>query len=62
MTQVVKSRASCFLELFNAPKEHWCYAVELAVLCINRTGVASLDWKTPYEVEFGETPDTSCLK
>ena len=26
------------------------------------TGVASLDWKTPYEVEFGETPETSCLK
>ena len=62
MVQVVKHRASCFLELLNAPKELCCCAVELAVLGMSRTGVASLDWKAPYEAEFGEALDTSRSK
>ena len=35
---------------------------KLAVLRMSRTGVASLHWKTTFELEFGETPDASCLK
>ena len=62
MVQVVKSRASCFLEFFNTPKKCWSCAVKLEVLCMNRLGVASLDWKSPCEVEFGEKSDTLCLK
>jgi len=32
------------------------------VLCFNRMGLAAHNYKTAYEVEFGETPDTSCMK
>ena len=62
MVQVVKNRTSFSMELYNAPKEYWCYALLLLVATYNRTSNASLGWKTPYEMAFGETPDTSCLR
>ena len=62
MVQAAKSLDSQFIELLKAPKENWHHAIEHAVLCMNRAGITSLDWKTPCEEKFGENPVMSCLK
>ena len=62
MVQVVKQRASYLMELYNSPRSYWSYALLLTVINFNRTSNQQLDWKTPFEAQFGETPDTSCLR
>ena len=62
MVQTIKNRMAYLLELYNAPEVYWCYTVNLIVALHNRTGNASLDWRTTCEAEFGETSDTSCLR
>ena len=62
MVQIVKQRTSYMLELFNTLVIYWCYALMLMVICFNRTGLATHNYKTSYKVEFGKTPDISCLK
>ena len=61
MVQVVKNRTAYLLELYNALEVYFYYAVNLIVVSCNRTRNASLNWRTLHEVEFGKTPDTSCL-
>jgi len=62
LIQTLKDRASFFLEKMKTLPEYWCYAMELAVASFNRTANEDLDWRTPYNAEFGETPDISCLR
>jgi hypothetical protein len=55
----LKSEALKILNTSGAPGKYWCYAWELANDIINVTAVESLNWRTPWELAKGETPDIS---
>jgi hypothetical protein len=43
------------------PDSYWEFVVNHAAHCYNRTPVARLDWRTPYELINNEVPDISHL-
>jgi transposase InsO family protein len=43
------------------PDSYWEFVVNHAAHCYNRTPVAHLDWRTPYELINNEVPDISHL-
>jgi hypothetical protein len=60
--QDIKRRTRLLLHLNDAPEKFWDYAVQLAVDMMNHTARRKLEWKTPYEVHYGETPDISVFR
>jgi hypothetical protein len=46
----------------DAPYKFWCYAVAYAVELSNHTAAKRIDWKTPYEMHFRDTPDISVFR
>ena len=42
-----------------APSNTWLLAVMYVCFILNILSTASLDWKTPYQVLYGQTPDIS---
>jgi hypothetical protein len=50
------------MRIGKAPKRYWDFAVQLVVEQINHTATRRLDWRTPYEVHWGETPDISVFR
>ena len=59
--QVVKNTSNTILDQTRAPAELWLLCVLYVVFLLNRTANATLGWRTPMEVAFGETPDLSVL-
>ena len=57
----VRTSTRTLLETFNVPDRLWPYAQAHAVEVHNHTARKVLEWKTPYEVETGDTPDCSHL-
>jgi hypothetical protein len=60
--QDIKCKARLLMKMHMAPKRYWDYAVQLAVDQINHTATRRLNWRTPYEVHWGETPDLSVFQ
>jgi hypothetical protein len=60
--QDVKRRATVLMSMHGTPSRYWDYAIEYAVEIINHTAVRRLDWRTPYEHLFGDTPDISVFR
>ena len=56
---VLKHAVVFLLRVTNAPLDYWCYALEYIVEVRNFVARRSLDWRTPFERHFGETPDIS---
>ena len=54
MTNIVMDREA-------VPKQYWLLAMLYCVFILNMLAHSGLDWKTPHEVAFGETPDISPL-
>ncbi|MGH7955109.1 MAG: chromo domain-containing protein, partial [Gloeomargaritales cyanobacterium] len=57
----VKANIHKILGHSGAPPKYWCYAAELAESLLNLTAIKSLQWRTPWELCFGDTPDISAL-
>lgn len=45
-----------------APRKFWCYCVAHTVDIMNHTASKRLQWKTPYEAHYGDTPDISVFR
>jgi hypothetical protein len=60
--QDIKRRATVLMSMHDAPNRYWDYAVEYAVEIINHTAVRKLNWRTPYERLYGDTPDISVFR
>jgi hypothetical protein len=50
------------MSIHSTPSKYWDYATEYAVDLINHIAVRRLNWRTPYEVLYGETPDISVFR
>lgn len=59
--QELKKYVNWVLNTSGAPPEAWFLALEYVVYIWNRTARKRLDWRTPYEVLLGSTPDVSVM-
>jgi hypothetical protein len=50
------------LQVSDCPLIYWCYAVEFLALARQCTARRSLNWRTPHEKLFGDTPDISVFR
>ena len=49
---------TCYLlQVTGAPLDYWCYALEYVTLIRTCLARRQLQWQTPHEVHFGETPE-----
>lgn len=60
--QDIKRKTKLIIDMNDAPRKFWCYAVAYAVELSNHTAAKRLNWKTPYEAHFGDTPDISVFR
>ena len=60
--QDIKRQARVLMRINRAPKRYWDMAVMLAVDQMNHTASRKLQWKTPHEILWGETPDISVFR
>jgi len=56
---MLKAAVVHILTVSGAPLDLWCYAVEFVATVKACTARKSLNWRTPHELLFGETPDIS---
>ncbi|MBW0479276.1 hypothetical protein O181_018991 [Austropuccinia psidii MF-1] len=54
-------KSRCLLMDSNLPHEWWGEAMAMSAYLLNRTLVASIGFKTPYEMYLGQLPKTSHL-
>lgn len=59
--QDVKKNTNWVLNWSGAPAETWLWAFEYVAYIMNRTARQSLNWRTPYEALYGQTPDVSIM-
>ena len=59
--QDVKRITNTLLDRTGAPSETWLLATLYVVFVLNVSSVESLDWKTPHQLLWGQTPDISEL-
>ena len=59
--QDVKKNTNWVLNWSGAPPQAWMWAFEYVVFIMNRTARESLNWRTPFEALFGQTPDVSVM-
>ncbi len=57
--QDIKRRARILMSIDSTPNRYWDHAIEYAMDLINHTVVRRLNWRTPYELIFRDTPDIS---
>ena len=57
----VKFNAQRVMNLSGAPSSTWFLCLEYVCFIMNRMALGSLDWRTPYEKLFGQTPDISMI-
>ncbi len=60
--QDVKRIATKLSSLYRAPGRNWDFSVEYTTELIHHTAVQCLDWRTPYKLLHGETPDISVFR
>ena len=53
----VKGITSYLLQITGAPLDYWCYALEYVVLIRTVLANQSIKWRTPYELQHGDTPE-----
>ena len=59
--QDVKKNTNWVLNWSGAPAETWLWAFEYVAYIMNRMARQSLNWRTPYEALYGQTPDVSIM-
>jgi hypothetical protein len=50
------------IHVHSTPSRYYDYAAEYAVDLINHTAVCRLNWRTPYEILYGDTHDISVFR
>ena len=50
------------LHLTGAPLTYWCFALEYVSFVRQHLARRSLDWRSPYERHWGDTPDISVFR
>jgi transposase InsO family protein len=58
----IKAMVVYLLTITQCPLEYWCYCLEYVTLVRTVLARRSLDWLTPHEAMFGETPDISVFR
>ena len=53
----LKGITTHLLLLTGAPLDYWCYAIEYVALIRTVLARKNNKWRTPYELQYGETPD-----
>jgi ribonuclease HI len=59
--RTIMEKARTIMLIYNCPLSFWAEAISCATYLYNRTPLAILDWKTPYEIVHKEKPDISNL-
>lgn len=62
LNRTIVEKARCLLFDANLDKRFWAEAVNTAVYLYNRTSIAGLMYKSPFEKWFGHKPDISHLR
>ena len=57
--QTIKRLTNTLLDRTGAPSTTWLLAICYVVYILNITSVESLNWRTPHEALYGQTPDIS---
>ena len=58
----LKAAVTHVLHVTGAPLSFWCYALEYVALVRSHLARRSLDWRSPREKHFGDTPDISIFR
>ena len=58
----IKTAVWYLLFVTGAPLSFWCYALEYVCIVRQHLANAHLDWRTPHEVIWNETPDISVFR
>ena len=58
----LKSWVVHLLTITCAPVDYWCFCLEYVATLRMYIARRQLDWRTPYEKHFGDTPDVSMLR
>ena len=53
----VKAWTTHLLLMTKAPLDYWCYAMEFILAIRSVIAKRSLEWRTPHELQFGDTPE-----
>lgn len=59
---MLKTHVTHLLTVTGAPVEYWCFALEYLAFVRSCTARHALQWKTPHELMFGDTPDISNIR
>ena len=57
----VKRKANWVLNWSGAPPEAWLWAYQYCAYIMNRTARSIINWRTPFEALYGQTPDISIM-
>ena len=58
----LKSWVVHILTITKAPLDYWCFCLEYVAFIRTLIARRQLNWRTPHEKHFGETPDVSILR
>lgn len=59
---MLKSAVVHLLQVTGAPVDYWCFALEYVAHVRSFLARRRLNWRTPYERHFGDTPDISVFR
>ena len=57
----VKRNANWVLNWSGAPPQAWLWAYQYCAYIMNRTARKTINWRTPFEALYGQTPDISIM-
>ena len=57
----IKANMNTMMNKVGAPAHCWLLCLHYVIFIMNRTALESLDWRTPYEKLYGNTPDISMI-
>jgi hypothetical protein len=58
----IKAAVVHLMTVTKTPNEFWCYALQYICYIWNFIARRTLEWKTPYEKHWGDTPDISMFR
>ena len=59
--KLIKNYTKTVMNFTGAPDNTWLLCMEYVAFIMNRIAYESLDWRTPYEKLYGQTPDISMI-
>ena len=59
--QILKRNTNRVLNISGAPPSFWLFCMKYVLFIMNRMALKSINWRTPYEMLHGSTPDISMI-